>query len=256
MAVLLRVRGIPSRVITGFQDSGDTSVNGWRIIRASDAHSWVEAYLPDHGWMVFDPTPADPNAGNPSLLSQITRAWDAMEVFWSDWVVSYDLERQIVLAARMQRTSRGTGSQWLDAIASGASWFQEDFLRELKKRALPVTVIVITVVLVIYFGPGLWRDTYARWRVRRIRSATRAVAANDATVLYERMLALLRKRGIEKPSWLTPIEFARIIPEPAVASVVSDFTEAYLQLRYGGDRRAVDRMFQLMTRLEQPAVRR
>lgn len=254
MAVMLRIRGIPSRVVTGFQDSGEEPVNGWRIIRAADAHSWVEAYLPDHGWMVFDPTPADPSAANPGLLNRISHVWDAMEVFWSDWIISYDLERQIVLAARMQRTSRGAGSHWLDKLASGASWFQEDFLRRLKKQAIPLAVIVITSILAGYFGPRLWREARGRWRMQRIRSST--ASAHDATVLYERMLALLRKRGIEKPVWLTPGEFAGIISDPGVASLVVEFTEAYLELRYGGNREAAPRMFSLIARLEENAVRR
>ncbi len=254
MAVLLRVRGIPSRVVTGFQDSGEAPVNGWRIIRASDAHSWVEAYLPERGWTVFDPTPADPNADQPTLMSRVTHYWDAMEVFWSDWVISYDLERQIVLAARMQRTSRGTGTHWLDGLASGATWFQEDFLRALKQKAIPLTVILITSALLGFFGPRLLREARLRWRMRRIRPGS--ANANDATVLYERMLALLHQRGIEKPAWLTPVEFAGMIPDPSIAGTVGDFTEAYLELRYGGRREAVPRMFSLIARLEQDAVRR
>lgn len=253
MAVLLRLRGIPSRVVTGFQDSSDDPINGWRIIRASDAHSWVEAYI-DQRWEVFDPTPADPGAGAPGLFSRVSRVWDAMEVFWSDWIISYDLERQIVLAARMQRNSRNTGSNWLDRLASGASWFQDDFLRALKKQAVPLAVILITSVLIGYFGPRLWREARGRWRVQRIRTST--ASAHDATVLYERMLALLRKQGIEKPVWLTPGEFAGMIPDPGVAALVADFTDAYLELRYGGNRDAAPRMFSLIARLEQDAVRR
>jgi transglutaminase-like putative cysteine protease len=253
MAVLLRVRGIPSRVVTGFQGNNDDPVNGWQIIRSSDAHAWVEAYLPEHGWMVFDPTPADPNANSPNFLQRISRAWDVMEVFWSDWVVSYDLERQIVLAARMQRSSRGAGTQWLDGIAAGATWFQEDFLRRAKQYAIPLTVLLISAGLGFFYGPRLWREVRSRWRVSRI-SGTSA-GAHDATVLYERMLQLLHKRGIEKPAWLTPAEFAGMIPDPNVATTVADFTSAYLELRYGGNQQAVPRMFSLIERLEQEPAR-
>src|SRR5438067_7353869 len=58
MAVMLRTRGIPSRVVTGFQSGVMNPVNGWLILRASDAHSWVEAWVDGWGWMTFDPTPA------------------------------------------------------------------------------------------------------------------------------------------------------------------------------------------------------
>ncbi len=58
MAVLLRTVGIPSRIITGFRGAQFNQLNSNYIVRASDAHSWVEAYIPGAGWTTFDPTPA------------------------------------------------------------------------------------------------------------------------------------------------------------------------------------------------------
>jgi len=248
MAVLLRLRGIPSRVVTGFQGNDEDPINGWLVIRASDAHSWVEAYLPDRGWVVFDPTPADPNARSPGLMARVHRFWDTMEVFWGDWVMSYDLERQIILASQLQRTSRGTGVKWLDGLASGASWFQDEFLVRLKQQAIPLAVLAVTAVLLGLFGPGLWRQARSRWKLRRIRTATAGVG--EATVLYERMLEILHARAIEKPNWLTPAEFARMVPSGAVADAVADFTEAYLALRYGGKREAAPKLVDLIRKLE------
>lgn len=256
MAILLRLRGIPSRVVTGFQDNGEDPINGWRVVRAADAHSWVEGYLQDQGWVVFDPTPADPGAGHLGLLARVSRVWDRLELFWMDWVVGYDLDRQISLAARMQKSSRGTGSKWLDRLASTASWFQEEFPKSAKDKGIPLVVIGIATVLAFVYAPPLWRALRRRYILGRIRNSSKGRAANDATLLYERMLELLHQRGIEKPAWLTPVEFARIIPEPVTAGLVADFTDAYLQLRYGGDREAVPRMFSLIARLEQDGVRR
>ena len=49
MAVMLRIVGIPSRVATGFQGGEYNPISGWHLIRASDAHSWVEAFLAGPG---------------------------------------------------------------------------------------------------------------------------------------------------------------------------------------------------------------
>ncbi|HZS93782.1 MAG TPA: transglutaminase domain-containing protein [Chloroflexota bacterium] len=55
MAILLREDGIPSRLITGYLT---TEVRpGHYVVRGLDAHSWVQAYLPESGWTTFDPTP-------------------------------------------------------------------------------------------------------------------------------------------------------------------------------------------------------
>jgi len=56
MTVMLRSLGIPARYINGFQTGEYNDVGGDFIVRASDAHSWVEAYFPGRGWITFDPT--------------------------------------------------------------------------------------------------------------------------------------------------------------------------------------------------------
>jgi len=58
MAVMLRSVGIPSRVVNGFSGGEFNDITSEYVIRASDAHSWVEAYLPGEDWVEFDPTPA------------------------------------------------------------------------------------------------------------------------------------------------------------------------------------------------------
>jgi hypothetical protein len=59
MALLLRMAGIPARVVTGFSTGATDLKTGEYIVRDFDAHSWVEAYYPGWGWLTFDPTPAD-----------------------------------------------------------------------------------------------------------------------------------------------------------------------------------------------------
>jgi protein-glutamine gamma-glutamyltransferase len=58
MALLLRMGGIPTRVVTGFSPGGYSKSRRAWIVRDTDAHSWVEAWFDDWGWVTFDPTPA------------------------------------------------------------------------------------------------------------------------------------------------------------------------------------------------------
>ena len=55
--VLLRARGIPARLVTGF-GYGQPASPGRRVMLASDAHAWVEVWYPGVGW-----SPSDPTAG-------------------------------------------------------------------------------------------------------------------------------------------------------------------------------------------------
>ena len=67
MALLLRMAGIPARVVTGFSTGATDLKTGEYVVRDFDAHSWVEVYYPSWGWLTFDPTPADsPARSQPS----------------------------------------------------------------------------------------------------------------------------------------------------------------------------------------------
>jgi hypothetical protein len=58
MAIMARTLGIPSRVVFGFTPgrprADDPSVV---VVRQSNAHAWVELWMPSQGWVRFDPTP-------------------------------------------------------------------------------------------------------------------------------------------------------------------------------------------------------
>jgi hypothetical protein len=58
MALLLRMAGIPARVSTGFTSGSLDSKTREYVVRDLDAHSWVEVWYEDIGWVTFDPTPA------------------------------------------------------------------------------------------------------------------------------------------------------------------------------------------------------
>ncbi|MDH3255726.1 MAG: DUF3488 and transglutaminase-like domain-containing protein, partial [Acidobacteriota bacterium] len=57
MVLMLRSQGIPARVVTGYLGADFNQWQRYFIVRQSHAHAWVEAYIPDRGWQIFDPTP-------------------------------------------------------------------------------------------------------------------------------------------------------------------------------------------------------
>ena len=66
MALMLRMNGIPARVAAGFAPGiYDAGTKEFRV-RDLDAHSWVEVYFADVGWVPFDPTPTAAPAGSQS----------------------------------------------------------------------------------------------------------------------------------------------------------------------------------------------
>ncbi len=248
MAVMLRVLGIPSRVVTGFQSGIYNPISGSQLIRTSDAHSWVEAWLPNRGWVTFDPTPPDPNPPRLSVWTRLGFYADAAEVFWNDWVLNYNLDRQLQLASKMGESSRHVGVSWFDGSGLGfaKAW------KELSDFAIRHAFLLLGMVLLALTGRVFGKDGWRWWKTRqRVLKVQRGEAeASDATLLYRRMLQVLHRRGIEKPVWLTPFEFARVVQEPELSLLVEDLTAAYNELRFGGNSDAAGRIVRLLDQLE------
>jgi transglutaminase-like putative cysteine protease len=247
MAVMLRTLGIPSRLVTGFQNGIFNPMTGLYVIRASDAHSWVEAWLPGRGWVTFDPTPPDPSPGANALLIKLSLYADAVETFWQEWVVSYDLGHQATLADRMEQAGRRVSLRWLDRIfdvgdnwTSARSW--------LVRSGLWWLLALICGGAGAWSAPKVWRAWRTRLGVWRLRRGQGSVA--DATLLYRRMLKLLKRRGYEKPAWFTPYEFACSLPPSEMGMRVLQFTSAYNALRFGGQAEAAVRLSALLEELE------
>jgi len=248
MAVMLRLIGIPSRVVTGFQSGVYNPISGSQLIRTSDAHAWVEAWLPHHGWTTFDPTPPDPNQARISLWTRLGFYADAAEMFWQDWVLNYNLDRQLQLASKMGESSRHVGVNWFDGVGPFFSRLWTRTFEFAKLHGLALIGIVAMGFLVRQFGRDGWRWWNTRRRVLKVQRGEGE--ASDATLLYRRMLTVLHRRGIEKPAWLTPFEFARVLQEPELSILVEDLTAAYNELRFGGNPEAAGRIVGLLEKLE------
>jgi transglutaminase-like putative cysteine protease len=67
MALMLRMVGIPSRVVAGFAPGTLDPERDLFTVHDTDAHSWVEVYFRGIGWVTFDPTPAASPAISQSL---------------------------------------------------------------------------------------------------------------------------------------------------------------------------------------------
>jgi transglutaminase-like putative cysteine protease len=68
MAVMLRSLGIPARVAVGYTGGRFDPERDAYVVHDRDAHSWVEVWFPDHGWIPFDPTPGR-SVPNPASVS-------------------------------------------------------------------------------------------------------------------------------------------------------------------------------------------
>ncbi|MCA9922975.1 MAG: transglutaminase domain-containing protein [Anaerolineales bacterium] len=69
MAIMLRSQGIPARIVSGYAQGEFNEDNNFYRVRASNAHTWVEVYFPNYGWIQFEPTAAIPTVDRPEQLN-------------------------------------------------------------------------------------------------------------------------------------------------------------------------------------------
>lgn len=106
MAVMLRMAGIPSRVVGGYRGGYYNDTGEYYLVPQKNAHVWVEAYLEGKGWIRKDPTPVGIEnfvsiAGRGTLF-RVGLFFDAMSYYWNSLIISYDFSRQISLFYKMK----------------------------------------------------------------------------------------------------------------------------------------------------------
>jgi transglutaminase-like putative cysteine protease len=235
MAVMLRSLGIPARIVNGFRTGEFNDVTGSYIIRARDAHSWVEAYFPGAGWIAFDPTPAAVSPA-PSGWNRMLLYIDAAREFWREWVINYDFSHQRNLSSTAtSRTRRfvDDSRRWLrakyDEAIDRAQRIRDQAAREPAKwggRA----ILGFSVLLLLVLARPLWRA----WHRRRLMHHPGSAPSTAAGLWYARMTRTLAHRGWRKRPTQSPQEFVQTIDDPHVRRGVESFTETYERARFGG----------------------
>lgn len=101
MAVMLRIAGIPSRVVGGYRGGYYNDTGEYYMVPQKNAHVWVEVYLDNKGWLRIDPTPAGMEnfVSGPSgdVLFRAKLLMDSMDYYWNAMVINYDFSRQASL---------------------------------------------------------------------------------------------------------------------------------------------------------------
>jgi transglutaminase-like putative cysteine protease len=233
MAIMLRTLGIPTREVNGFLPGEYNDLGEDYIVRASDAHSWVEVYFPGTGWLTFDPTPPGAESAG-GFFSRLGQYMDWFELSWNEWVINYDFIHQILLAQTMQRNTRAwteTARIWFGhQEAKSRRWMRswDNGLRLLLPLAVALFLLALRFDLVVALARRLWLS----WQLRSPEMARSNPQL--ASRLYGELLYVLARRGFARQPTQTPFEFAAAVSQPRLAPAVREFTQHYTQARFGG----------------------
>lgn len=214
-AFLLRAAGIPARIVAGYQGGQLNPLGNHLQVRQYDAHVWVEAWLPEQGWIEFDPTAAVAPArielgleqalagldeqtetglaaalrSNP-LLTRLSYLMDYIEFGWAKWVLGYNQQGQLEFLSRW--LGRVTPERMVMALA-----------------AVGGSVMAVMLVWMLWRArrPGL------TWWQRE----------------YRAMLRLMHKRGLNPPAHLPPSQVIAAAAQryPRAAMALQDWHSCF-----------------------------
>lgn len=201
MAEMLRILGIPSRVVTGFYPAAYDLNAGGYLYRDRNAHAWVEAYFPSYGWISFEPTAARIPLSNRSLEDLDAGVASAVN---PSPLPSGQLESPSETAANTTPNTTGTSqSDTWTGVAKSALWTGLG-------------------LLLVFFGGlfGWWL-----WGLRGLSAASR---------FFMRMHRGASWSGIRFRPSMTPNEYATMIANrvPGSEADVRYLADLYVRERY------------------------
>lgn len=226
-ALLMRMAGIPARVIVGYRGGELNPFGNFIMVRQSDAHAWCEVLLSknplrsrNEGWKRIDPTaavtladagvfatlPTDPlatpdgenwNQSNWFMRTarKMSQTWAYLEFRWNYWVLGYDAQSRTELLQRL-------GMQWIKG------W-----------RLALLVPLPLLALLTFYF----------------LIMRRRRLAGDPLVLLYDRFCGKLAVAGVARLPHEGPLAFseraARKFPDKA--KIIQLFCERYAQAHYG-----------------------
>ena len=221
--VLMRSAGVPSRVVTGYQGGEFNPLDDYITVRQSEAHAWVEVYVPPQGWVRIDPTAVSvpgrvdsgmansvPSSDPVPYLMRVDLAWlksmrynwEALTNRWNLWVLGYNTERQREFLARIG--------------FSDADW------RNLATMLVTAVGLIIVALLA--------------WSLKRL------VRPDPVQQLWQAFCRKLAAAGVSREPHEGPRDFTTRAAQrfPGLAATIVSVGERYMALRYGAVRHDAD----------------
>jgi transglutaminase-like putative cysteine protease len=222
-AALMRVVGIPSRVVIGYHGGELNRMGNYVIVRQSDAHAWAEVWLQDSGWLRVDPTEviapdrissglasflqthgaggeqADANDSDTAigwrdLMRELRLGWDSVNYQWELRVLNFDEDDQRAFLAQI-----GLDDQWPQV----AGWMAGIFA-------------------VLLGGLALWLRRPGR------------LQQDEAGSAWSEFCRILASAGVAREPWEGPLHYGERAAATFAAhgAAIMDVAHLYARLRY------------------------
>ena len=227
MVTMLRTQDIPARFAVGYTPGEQVDDDEW-VVRGYNSHAWVEVYVPDHGWIEFDPTPSEPR------VAAEQQAFDDSAPENGDDGAEAEGDDSATPEATDDETEAGAddgGDLGPDPVAAGEASAEEG---ERWVSLIPTPsagqvgggIAVVALLAVLARRRGLGRRAYRWIWLRRLPNGD----PNEVVVgAYRRAVYLEERTGRRKAPGETPRQFFA-----GRGDRLERISEQYERARYGG----------------------
>lgn len=271
LALMLRSRGIPSRVVLGYRCDEWNSVGRYYQVRQLHAHAWVEAYLEgdqipaealtgnwrepwaEGAWLRLDATAAAgdvASSADTSLWDRLTQSTQWLQSLWDNYVLDMDRQRQrdavyqpLLDAVENAYTTVTDPDSWSELGDSLGRLFS--FLPSAGTFGWWIWTVLLVLsglAAMLLTGWGLRRLVRRLWPRLAGRNAATAVGRKVEIDFYRRLEVLLARHGLVRAAGQTQREFAAaaglrvaaLARRPSLAPLAGQVADAFYRVRFGG----------------------
>ena len=225
MVVLLRSLNIPARWVKGFAPGERANVEGLgRVyeITNNNAHSWVEAYFPNVGWITFEPTIGFSSSAN--VIYDIESQTDEPQT-----------PEQQEETPEDQAAAKGKDDEHVSFSFTAFLQNTLDWLAERKVAIIWGLIILGILSLFAYSRRGKWLP-----KVLIPAARLRKNDWNSFEKMYHQLLQQLSLHGVRREQGQTLLDFAQKVDKDVGNTHMTNLTKMYQQGFYGNNKKELN----------------
>nr|WP_106781448.1 transglutaminaseTgpA domain-containing protein [Lysinibacillus timonensis] len=225
MVVLLRSVGIPARWVKGFVGGDIVNTNGEMKtyeITNNNAHSWVEAYIPDVGWVNFEPT-----IGFSNMRS-----------------IDYDIETDYSNEEMMLEENQNTPTleeeeeKQQESIKQNGPNFFVRIIDMINKNHILFVIINLSILaagILLLISRRKWLPkVYIKMNKKKVMDES------SFETMFSQLLRVLELRGLKRHDEQTLQSFAKVVDHAFGTSDMSNIIRVYEQYIYSKEKKNID----------------
>lgn len=228
--MMMRLAGIPARVVIGYQGGEWNEQGNYMIVRQSDAHAWSEVWSEKGGWIRIDPTSAVAPERIEYGLSAIRQLMEQGQELGN---LTGEQLQSVLSGSLIKRTIKdlrlfwdGVNTRWYKWVIDYGTPNQRSLLKWLGFNQTNGSNLIYLLIALVSVVVGL-----QAWLLFH-----RKKPVDPAVKQYQKYCHRLSRVGIVRSQSEGPAEFARRVIElrPDLQQMVRPVMKAYIAIRYAG----------------------